>query len=84
MYDLHDLPRANLGTRTTNHATKTPGARIGVRLLRLREVLEIVPISKSTWFAGIQSGRFPEGHRLGKRVTVWRSDDIDRLVDAVR
>ena len=54
-----------------------------LRLLRLRDVLEIVPVSKSGWFAGINAGRFPKGRHLSPRVTVWRSDEIERLIDAV-
>ena len=51
-----------------------------VRLYRLPQVLERIPVSRSSWFSGIQSGRFPRGFNLGARTTVWRSDDIDRLI----
>ena len=48
---------------------------------RLPDVLKIVPVSKSCWWAGIQSGRFPEGVRLSERTTAWRSDEIARLCE---
>jgi prophage regulatory protein len=51
-----------------------------VRLYRLPQVLARIPVSKSSWFAGIQAGRFPRGLQLGPRTTVWRSDDIDNLI----
>lgn len=51
-----------------------------VRLYRLTDVLARVPISRSSWFAGIQVGRYPKGLHLGPRTTVWRSDDIDRMI----
>jgi len=51
-----------------------------VRLYRLPQVLERIPVSRSSWFAGIQSGRFPRGFHLGARTTVWRSDDIDQVI----
>ena len=54
----------------------TPG-----RLLRLKEVLKIVPVSKSTWWAGVKSGRFPAPVKLGPRVTAWRSDAIIPIVE---
>ncbi len=50
------------------------------RLLRLQSVLEIIPISKSTWWAGIKTGRFPKPIKLGSRVAVWRAQDILALV----
>lgn len=51
-----------------------------VRLYRLPAVLARIPVSRSSWFAGIQIGRYPRGLCLGPRTTVWRSDDIDRLI----
>ena len=51
-----------------------------VRLYRLPDVLARIPVSRSSWFAGIQVGRYPRGHHLGPRTTVWRSDDIERLI----
>lgn len=54
-----------------------------VRLYRLPDVLARIPVSRSSWFAGIQIGRYPRGHHLGPRTTVWRSDDIDRLIQSL-
>ena len=55
--------------------------RRGERLLRIKQVLEIIPVSKSTWWAGVKSGRFPEPIRLGSRCTCWRVSDVLRLMD---
>lgn len=52
-------------------------------LYRLKQVLARIPVSKSSWFEGIKSGRFPRGLQLGPRTTVWRSDDIDRLIQSL-
>lgn len=41
----------------------------------------IVPVSKSTWWAGIKDGRFPAPLKLSPGVTVWRSSDIDDLCE---
>ena len=52
--------------------------------LRLRAILSPngpIPVSKSTWWAGIKDGRFPKPLKLSKRVTVWRVEDIRRLVE---
>jgi predicted DNA-binding transcriptional regulator AlpA len=51
------------------------------RLLRLPQVLELIPVGKSTWWAGVKTGRFPKPLRLGDRCTVWRATDIAALVD---
>ncbi len=59
------------------------GAHQSIRLYRLPDVLARIPVSKSSWFAGIQKGLYPRGHNLGPRTTVWRSDDIDQLIATV-
>lgn len=55
--------------------------------LRLRAILAPegpIPISKSTWWAGVKSGRYPKPHKLGPRITAWRVDDIQRLISEVQ
>jgi hypothetical protein len=41
----------------------------------------IIPVSKSTWWAGVKSGRFPKPVKLGPRITAWRVSDIRKLID---
>ena len=41
----------------------------------------IIPVGKSTWWAGVKSGRFPQPVRtLGLRITAWRVEDIRELI----
>jgi predicted DNA-binding transcriptional regulator AlpA len=40
----------------------------------------LIPVSKSTWWAGVKSGRFPAPIKLGPRITVWRVEDIRELI----
>lgn len=40
----------------------------------------VIPVSKSTWWAGVKSGRFPQPVNLGPRVTAWRVEDIRALI----
>uniref|UniRef100_UPI0009EC487A helix-turn-helix transcriptional regulator n=1 Tax=Marinobacterium profundum TaxID=1714300 RepID=UPI0009EC487A len=49
--------------------------------VRLQTVLHFVPVSKSTWWAGVASGRFPRSVKLGPRTTAWRAEDIRQLLD---
>lgn len=49
--------------------------------LRLRQVLAIIPISRSAWWAGVKSGRLPAPIKLSKRCTAWRAEDIRALID---
>ncbi len=51
--------------------------------IRLSGVLTAFPVSKSTWWAGVKSGRYPAGHKLSQRVTAWRVEDIRALIAEV-
>lgn len=46
---------------------------------RLPKVLEIFPISRSGWYAGIKAGRHPAGVKIGPRTTAWHKTDIEEL-----
>lgn len=41
----------------------------------------LIPVSKSTWWEGVRSGRFPKPVHLGARITVWRVEDIRALIE---
>ena len=48
--------------------------------LRLPQVLALIPISRSAWWAGIREGKFPKGINLGTKTTVWRAEAIRALI----
>jgi len=59
--------------------------------LRLRDIVgdtkagipAIIPVSKSTWWQGCRTGRYPKPTRaLGARITCWRCEDIRALIEA--
>ena len=50
-------------------------------LLRLPQVLALIPVSRSAWWAGCKSGRYPNPVKLGPRTTAWRAADIAALLE---
>ena len=51
--------------------------------LRLKQILAPlgpIPVSKSTWWAGVKDGRYPRPVQLGRRITAWRVEDIRKLI----
>ena len=53
-----------------------------VGFVRLPQILAVIPVCRSTWWAGVRSGRYPQPVRhLGQRITAWRVEDIRRLID---
>lgn len=46
-----------------------------------RDIPAVIPVSRSTWWAGVKSGRYPQPTRaLGPRITAWSVDDIRQLI----
>jgi prophage regulatory protein len=41
----------------------------------------IIAVKRSSWWAGVKSGRFPKPVRLGPRTTAWRIEDIRALIE---
>ncbi len=41
----------------------------------------IIPVGKSTWWAGVKDGRYPKSVKLGPRITAWRVEDIRALIE---
>jgi predicted DNA-binding transcriptional regulator AlpA len=52
-----------------------------VRLAQILPPAGPIPVSKSTWWEGVRTGRFPKPVKLGPRITAWRVDDIRALIE---
>lgn len=51
--------------------------------LRLKQVLQFFPVSRSSWWDGVKQGRYPQPVKLSPRVTAWRAEDIRALIDSM-
>ena len=63
------------------------------RLLRLNQIVGkkgkngdpdepgLIPISKSSWWAGIKKGVYPVGRKLTERTTVWLESDVTAVIN---
>ena len=49
-------------------------------LLRLPQGLNLIPVSRSAWWAGCKNGRYPKPVKIGPRTTAWRAEDIKALL----
>jgi predicted DNA-binding transcriptional regulator AlpA len=50
------------------------------RLLRLPEVLERVPVGRSTWWKWVKNGHAPSPVKIGPRTTAWRESDLNAFI----
>lgn len=53
-------------------------------LLRIHEVLQRIPISRTSLYDGIKVGLYPAPVRIGKRTVAWRESEIDALIKGFR
>jgi prophage regulatory protein len=40
----------------------------------------LYPVSRSTWFEGVRTGRYPKPVKLSERCSAWRIEDIHNLI----
>ncbi|HEY3622477.1 MAG TPA: AlpA family phage regulatory protein [Roseiarcus sp.] len=52
-----------------------------VRLASILAPSGPIPVGRSTWWAGVKSGRFPKPVKLGPRTTAWKVEDIRNLIE---
>ena len=53
------------------------------KFLRLTQVLEIIPVSRSSWWKGCKTGKYPKSIKLGARSTARKSSEIQALINKV-
>ena len=62
----------------TNQALRATGF---VRLSSILARTGPIAVSKSDWWAGVRSKRFPKPVKLDQRITDWRVEDIRALIE---
>lgn len=50
--------------------------------VRTDTILKVLPIGRSTWWAGVKSGRYPAPVKFSRRITAWKVCDIRALLES--
>ena len=50
-------------------------------MLRLREVIQVTGLARSTIYKLVRDGKFPQPVKLSARAVAWRSDDLRHWID---
>lgn len=66
----------------SNPLAEAPTRLPELTLLRLPQVLALIPVAKSSWWKGVKNGRFPAPVKIGPNTAAWRLSDIKALVDS--
>ena len=51
-------------------------------LLRLRDLLKVVPVSRSVIYDMMKAGEFPKPVKVGPRAVAWRMSDVRDWIDS--
>ncbi|MFZ3203992.1 MAG: AlpA family phage regulatory protein [Pseudomonas sp.] len=51
------------------------------RIMRLREVIYVCGIGRSTIYLWMQTGKFPKSRLIGSRAVGWDSEEIQKWVN---
>ena len=68
---------------STPRPAAAPGTLPAIGYLRLKQVLQIIPVSSSAWWEGCKNGRFPKPIKLSPRTTVWKVEDIRAFIESL-
>ena len=64
-------------TLTIQNNYKTPS----IGYLRIPQILELIPIGRSTWWQWVADGKAPKPIKLGPRTTAWKAADIFQFIE---
>jgi prophage regulatory protein len=76
---------------TSNLITNNHNLTIALGYLRIWQIVgdrkrgiePLLPVGRSTFLAGVKSGKYPKPVKLGERTTAWKKADILALLDSV-
>jgi predicted DNA-binding transcriptional regulator AlpA len=49
--------------------------------LRLPQVLELIPVGRTTLLQWAKEGKFPKPIKLGPNLSLWKKSDVDEFVE---
>ena len=51
------------------------------KFLRLPQILQLIPIGKSTLWEKVKKGEFPNQIKLGPKISVWKASDVQIYIN---
>lgn len=63
-------------TNATHNTSRVPEER----LIRLQEILKLLPIGRTTFYRWIKEEKAPPPIKAGARISLWRRSEIEAMV----
>lgn len=74
------MGRLESASMTATNVDTTVNTDPAAIFLNVDAIVRSLPMSKSTWLAGVKSGKFPKPIRMTPARPVWRKSTIDSLI----
>jgi len=55
-----------------------------MELINLQQVLLLIPVSRSTFLRGVDSGIYPKPVRISKRRVAWKLEEILKCIEGMK
>jgi prophage regulatory protein len=80
---MSDAPSSTARIRPQGVAVREPqfAELPSTGFIRLPDILRLFPVSPSTWWRGVRSGRYPRPVKLSAYCTAWRVEDFRELLE---
>jgi prophage regulatory protein len=75
------MHNANMESETYSYTNQTTREINMKRLLRMKEILQITAIGRSTLYLYMSQNRFPKSIKIGYRSVAWREEDIQEWME---
>ena len=49
--------------------------------LRVKQIIKLLGIGKSTFYKWVKDGKFSEGIKFGERIRVWKTEEIYAFIE---
>jgi prophage regulatory protein len=76
--------KGDAGNTSRTVAKQKAQANNELALWRLETVLAYVPLSRSSWLAGVKDGIYPKPVRISARRVAWRANEIEAFVRSLK
>lgn len=72
----------NDGNGESNNSAQSSFILPSTGYIRLKDVLKLFPVSRSTYMAGVKEGRYPKPYRLGPNIAGYKVEEIKAFLES--
>lgn len=52
--------------------------------VRFRQIRQVLPMARATWYDGVRNGMYPPSYNLGNNMTAWLAADVHETIAQIK